>query len=165
MLRLGSRVVLCNGICPRNFIKVLYKQGLRAGNRVQTEYQLLQDTLLAAWWWHHQCWWWVYHFYLPGTAVREGGQFAPFSLKCGIKGKILFPKSYTDSEPEAPLVKEVLRLDPHLAQRLETSRSIQAELSAAGWFGAGWRGQRSGSRAVSPPCPHAFSCLIHAGQQ
>lgn len=56
---------------------------------------------------------------------------------------ILCPKSYSGSEPESPLAKGVPRLHPHLAQRLETSRSLQAELTAAGWFGAGWRGQRS----------------------
>lgn len=71
------------------------------------------------------------------------------------KGYDPLPKILPGSEPEAPLAEGVPRLHPHLAQRLETSRSVQAELAAAGWLGAGWRGHRSERQGCVPsmsPC-------------
>lgn len=74
----------------------------------------------------------------------------------------LCPKCCSGSEPEAPLAMVVPRLHLHVAQRLETSRSMQVELAAAGQAQAG---QDCPLRATQKQCVLVPRGLVLTGAE
>lgn len=82
-----------------------------------------------------------------------------------IRSMVLCLKSCPGRELKPCLAEGIPRLHPHLAQKLEPSKPVQAGLAVEEWSSPHRGASRVTGRAASPPSPRAFSWLIYADQE